>query len=517
MDMFSFLLCWSPVLLLTVLAVFLRRPALDLSLYGCLFTLALVVFYYDTPVSVALLAALDGAVTTLPLTLVVFGGIMLSSLLMATGSLGRIVDWLKIGVRDSFHRGILIAVGVGNFTEGAGVIAEPVVAPMLLAAGAPPAGAAALSIVGYAGLMTLEMAGVIIDVLTLVTGLPRHELGLTSAWLSVPAMLAMAACVPLFLDSRRWPAGPAHLTPIWSGPGLGAGRWALVLGSGLAASLAVVAVAAFIGDSIAGMLGGLALMALLVLLGSRRLPLASGVARDLAPFALVLVALLLLNTVAPLKEITARKLAFTLAIIPVHNITLAPLHSGYLYLFAAFGLAAWLLKVPGELLRQVLKGGTAKGWRAFIAMSLFGAMGQMIAYSGYTQGFASLEAVHNIPMVLAQGVATYTGGFYPIFVPILGWVGTFLTGYGVASLMLFGQLQVASAGVLGVSATWLASGLAVGASLGSISSPFKIAIAAPMCGAVGQEGDILRLTIPLGVGASLLVGLVLWLGVPPLP
>jgi lactate permease len=511
MDMLSFLLCWSPVLLLSVLAVLLRRPALDLSLYGCLFTLALVVLYYDTPLEVALLAALDGAVTTLPLTLVVLGGIMLSSLLLATGSLGRIVDWLKTGVRDSFHRGILIAVGMGNFAEGAGVIAEPVVAPMLLAAGAPPAGAAVLSIAGYAGLMTLEMAGVIIDVLTLVTGLPRHDLGLTSAWLSVPAMLAMAACLPLFLDSRRWPAGVHPVTPIWTGPGLGLGRWALVMGSGLVAALVVVAVAAFIGDSIAGMLGGLALMAFLVLLGSRRLPLTPGVLRDLAPFALVLVALLLLNTVAPLKELTARKLAFTVAVIPVHGITLAPLYSGYLYLFAAFALAVKLLKVPSETLREVLAGGAAKGWRAAIAMSLFGAMGQMIAYSGYAPGFTSLEAAHNIPLLLAQGVAAHTGGLYPVFVPLLGWVGTFLTGYGVASLMLFGQLQVASAGVLGVSATWLSAGLAVGASLGSISSPFKIAIAAPMCGAVCQEGDILRLTIPLGLAASLLVGLVLWL------
>ena len=77
--------------------------------------------------------------------------------------------------------------------------------------------------------------------------------------------------------------------------------------------------------------------------------------------------------------------------------------------------------------------------------------------------------------------------------------------------MLFGQLQVQSAAVLGVSATWLASGLAVGASVGSISSPFKIAIATPMCGALGMEGLILRWTIPLGVLASLIIGAVLWL------
>jgi lactate permease len=144
-------------------------------------------------------------------------------------------------------------------------------------------------------------------------------------------------------------------------------------------------------------------------------------------------------------------------------------------------------------------------------MGLFGAMGQMIAYSGYGADFSAIDPARNIPFVLSNGLKLTTGPLYPVFVPFLGWVGTFLTGYGVASLMLFGQLQVQAAGLLGVSATWLSAGLAVGASVGSISSPFKIALATPMCNAVGKEGAILRITIPLGIGASFLIGIVLWL------
>ena len=142
-----------------------------------------------------------------------------------------------------------------------------------------------------------------------------------------------------------------------------------------------------------------------------------------------------------------------------------------------------------------------------MAMAVFGTMGQVISYTGYYSGFSGLDAGHNIPWIISQGLALYTGAFYPLFVPLLGWVGTFLTGYGVASLMLFGQLQVQAALLLGVSATWLS----VGSSVGSISSPFKVALAASMCDAVGREGEILRRTIPLGVAAFLLVGVVLWL------
>ena len=178
------ILCWAPVLLLTVLAVFYRMPALTLSICGSLFTLLYVVILFNTSLTVALLSALDGIVTTLPLLLMVSAGIMLSTLLQATGSLSRIVTWFMGGVRDALHRSLLITFGVANFMEGASVIAEPVVAPMLQTAGVSPAGSAALSIVGYARLMTLEMAGIIVTVLSLVTGIPVYELGVSATWLA---------------------------------------------------------------------------------------------------------------------------------------------------------------------------------------------------------------------------------------------------------------------------------------------------------------------------------------------
>jgi L-lactate permease len=53
--------------------------------------------------------------------------------------------------------------------------------------------------------------------------------------------------------------------------------------------------------------------------------------------------------------------------------------------------------------------------------------------------------------------------------------------------------------------------LTVGAGIGSLSSPFKIAIATPMCGAQGLEGEILRKTVPLRKRVSLLTGLTLFL------
>ena len=494
--MYFFIICWAPVIFLTILAVGFRMPALNLSVLGSLFTLFLVVMVFETPLPVALLSALDGVITTLPLLLVVFAGILLSALLQTSGSLSRIVTWLMGGVRNAVQRGLLIVFGVTNFLEGASVIAEPVVAPMLRSAGVSPSGSAALSIIGYAGLMTLEMAGIIITVLSLVTGLPLYDLGIASAWLSLPATVCMAACVPLFMKVS----------------GRNAHHYFLTLGCGFFVGMAALVAVMYMGVSISGMVGGLVLIIVMLAAGPRRLTLSKDILRDLAPFIFMLIALLLVNTVPPLRELTSKQLTITVKVIPIHPITFQPLFSAYIYLFAAFGLAAVLLRVTMAQARTVMIDGIYKGWRASVSMGLFGAMGQMIAYSGYTKGFGHLNQAHNMPWIMAQGLQLYAGNFYPLFVPLLGWVGTFLTGYGVASLMLFGHLQVQAASLLGVSPAWLAAALAVGASIGSISSPFKIAIATPMCGALGREGEILRLTIPLGVAASLIIGIILWAG-----
>ena len=271
------------------------------------------------------------------------------------------------------------------------------------------------------------MSGIIITVLALVTGLPLMDLAVATAWLSVPAVLAMAACIPWFLP-------PAD------------GGWRLLpeaLGAGLLVSLVVLAAVLTVGVALSGMVGGLALMGVLLLLGPRRHNFSRQLGRDLLPFACIFVPLLLVNTVPWLHDLTSRRWVLDVRLVPIHQITLTPLFSAYLYLFLALGVA---LAVFREVQRRpVLATGLSQGWRALIAMGLFGAMGQIIAYSGYAEGFVSLTEAHNIPWVLAMGLKAYTGSLYPVFVPLLGWVGTFLTGYGVASLMLFGDLQVHAA------------------------------------------------------------------------
>ena len=486
------LLAWSPILLLFLLAVVFRRSALELSIAGMAWTVFIAVTVFATPFETVGLAALDGLLVTLPLLLVVYGGILLASVLIGSGSLARLANWFTGAVRGEWNRLSLLAMGMGNSLEGAGVIAEPVAAPMLRASGLAPQASAALSIIGYSGLMTLGLGGVIITVLAAVTGFEAGVLAREVAVLSVPASVLMAWSMPFFAGKDGFrPSRLFYLTVIGLIPGLAA--WGGVV---------------WLGHQVGELTGGVVLTLVLVLPGIRRLKLTKELARDALPLVVMGLGMVSVSALPGVREFAREQLAFGVSVIPGRVIHFRPLSDAYLYLFVAFGVAHFLHQ-RGQSLLGSLRTGTVQGSRAIFSMALFAAMGQVLSFTGsdLVSGPA-LEQAGNIPRIVAESLKVF-GPVYPVLVPFLGWVGTFLTGYGVASIMLFAALQMGIAAKLGYSPVLFVSALAVGASLGGISSPFKVAFAASMCGAAGEEGEILRKTIPLGIAACLLLGVFL--------
>lgn len=486
----GFILAWVPVLVIAFLAVVARRSALELAVAGTVVTAVLAATYFHTPMVVLGLAALDGILTNLALLLVVFLGIALSTFLIETGSLNRMVHWVLGPMHFRWLRLMVISVGAGNMLEGGGVVAEPVVAPMIRTSGSRPEPSAILSIQGYAGVMALSMAGVVITILQNVTGLPVEDLARVCAWLSLPGLTILVLTMPLVIGETE---GWRRALPVLS---LSAG----VVG------VSLVLTTYYVGYSVAGLFAGAVLTGALLAWEGHAPRLSGQAMRDIAPFAVVAGGLSAVNLVPFLKELAFEKITGTVAVVPVHEVMFRPLFSAYLYLALGLLLAFVLFPLEKERLRFVLADAVRKGGRAVAAMGLFGIMGQMVALSGYDRGFNAFNPAHNMAQTLATGLVDLTGSAYPLFAPLLGWVGTFLTGYGAAAIVLFGKLQVSAAQSLDVSPTVLASAVAVGAGVGSISSPFKLALAAPLVGALGREGAMLRKTIPLGIAASLAVG-----------
>lgn len=116
---------------------------------------------------------------------------------------------------------------------------------------------------------------------------------------------------------------------------------------------------------------------------------------------------------------------------------------------------------------------------------------------------------------IATGLVALTGSFYPFFAPLIGAIGTFVTGSDTSSNILFAKLQANVAGQLGYApgseTNWLVAANTTGATGGKMISPQSIAIATASCDMQGKDGDILRQALPYAVLYVLLGGLMVLL------
>jgi lactate permease len=95
--------------------------------------------------------------------------------------------------------------------------------------------------------------------------------------------------------------------------------------------------------------------------------------------------------------------------------------------------------------------------------------------------------------------------------PVLGWIGTAITGSDTSSNALFGTLQVTAAKGAGLSPTLLAAANSSGGVLGKMVSPQNLAIVAAAAHLHGQEGRIFRRVVGYSAGMLVFLCLLVWL------
>lgn len=142
-----------------------------------------------------------------------------------------------------------------------------------------------------------------------------------------------------------------------------------------------------------------------------------------------------------------------------------------------------------------------------------------LKYTGMTIIFLiSLSSVMNymgMISTLAIGLVAITGSLYPIFAPLIGGIGTFVTGSDTSSNILFAKLQVdvaANLGMTGDESNWLLAANSTGATGGKMLSPQSIAIATAACDIRGSDSTIMRAAIPYALVYMLLAGIMVYIG-----
>ena len=100
-----------------------------------------------------------------------------------------------------------------------------------------------------------------------------------------------------------------------------------------------------------------------------------------------------------------------------------------------------------------------------------------------------------------------TGGTYPLFGTLIGWLGVALTGSDTSSNVLFGGLQRITAQQIGINPVLMAAANSSGGVMGKMIDAQSIVVASTATKWYGHEGSILRFVFFHSVALAMLVGL----------
>lgn len=121
-------------------------------------------------------------------------------------------------------------------------------------------------------------------------------------------------------------------------------------------------------------------------------------------------------------------------------------------------------------------------------------------------GLSTLMEHTGMTMQIAEGLSLAFGSVYPLMAPLVGTLGAFATGSNTNSNILFGPMQKGVALLLGISPVLLLAAQTTGGSLGSMIAPAKLAVGGSTNAMKGREGEVLRMTLPIGLGCTLIIG-----------
>jgi len=148
-------------------------------------------------------------------------------------------------------------------------------------------------------------------------------------------------------------------------------------------------------------------------------------------------------------------------------------------------------------------------------------LGAEMAATAHKMRFAFLTVASVLALAYVMNLSGQTitigtwiagaGAAFAFLSPLLGWIGTAVTGSDTSANALFATLQQTAATNAGIDPTLLVAANTSGGVVGKMISPQNLTIAATAVGLVGREPDILRKVLPWSVGlivaVCLLVGL----------
>src|SRR5690348_16322462 len=527
----SSLFALIPLATLFILLGGLRLKAPVAAGFALLASILVAVIVYSMPVGQALDAGLEGAAFGLfPIMWIVWNAIWIFNMTEDTGYLAVLRRSVASISDDQRIQAVLVAFSFGALLEALAGFGTPVAMTsiMLVGLGFKPIKAASVALVANTAPVAFGAIAIPIVTLAGLTDLPKEDLG---------AMVGrqtpfLALFVPLILvgmvDGWRgvkavWPAAMVGGLTFAVGQFACSNYLSVELTDIVASLLSIVAIVAFLRiwqpeEPVSSERFGrpaIAGAAVSDPAHEATIRRREGTGRDsrgdiwraYAPY-LIIIAVLALAQWAPIKDLLAHgEKDFSWPGLHILN-SKGEAPSSVTYKFGWLPAAGTLLFISGLLTMLVLRVSPAGAVRAY------GRMLNQLKWATVTvMAVLALAYVMNLS---AQTLSIGTwiagvGGVLAFFSPIIGWIGTGVTGSDTSSNSLFGVLQVTAAKQAGLDPTLLAAANSSGGVLGKMISPQNLAIGAAAVGLAGEEGVLFRKVIGWSVLLLLIMCVIVYL------
>jgi lactate permease len=508
----SSLFALIPLATLFILLGGLKLKAHVAALISLGVSILVAIIVYSMPVGQALDSGLEGmAFGLFPIMWIVWNAIWIYKMTEETGHFAVLRRSISTISDDQRIQAVIIAFSFGALLEALAGFGTPVAITgiMLVSIGFQPMKAAAVALVANTAPVAFGAIAIPIVTLAGLTDLPKDDLG---------AMVGrqtpfLALIVPLILvgmvDGMRgiravWPAAMVGGVTFAVGQFACSNYISVELTDIVASLLSIVAMVAFLRiwqpdepletgrfgrPAIAGAAVSDTAHEEMVRRREGTGPDSKGdIARAYAPYLIVILVLSIAQW-GPIKDLLAKGATeFDWPGLNILN-TKGEAPSAVTYKLNYLPAAGTLLLISGLLTMVALRLSPGR------ALRVYGRTLEQLKWATLT-----VAAVLGLAYVMNLSAQTITigtwiagaGGVLAFFSPIIGWIGTAVTGSDTSSNSLFGVLQATAAEKAGLDPTLLAAANSSGGVLGKMISPQNLAIGAAVCGLAGREGDLFR-------------------------
>lgn len=505
-----FLAGLAPILWLIIALSVLKMPAWQACSVALVITFLVAFQIFKMPFNDTLTAALEGtALACWPILHVIIAAIFTYNLSVYTKGIDTIKEMLNSVSTDQRVIVLLIAWGFGGFLEcmsGFGT-AVAIGASMMASIGINPISAIAVCLLANSVPTAYGSIGLPLTTLAELTGFDSAQIA-TYATIQLGAIMVIVPFLIVLTFGKSLKAL--------------SGMIGMCLVAGLGFFIPALGAAYFMGSGLAGVAGSIFSMGLIVVYAKMfpvknpeyqiesvedkpEITLKKGLIAWL-PFILIFFFLMITSKLFPpihdfLSQVKtslviysgegASLFTFTWIVTPGTLILLSAIISGFVQKATVDDMVHVFIRTVKTLVPT------------FITIITIIGTARIMGYSGMTT-------------TIAEATVAATGLMYPFISPLIGSVGSFITGSATTSCVLLGKLQADSSLAIGASENvqaWMAAANATGACVGKILSPQSIAIGVAAVGIRnGVEGQLMKFAVKVYIPFIIMMGCIIYYG-----